>query len=91
MPKAKQKDLEDLHGTLCEALKKALAGDEEAPPASVLTATRQYLSDNGIEADIQPGDPEEFLRGDENEPEFDRDDGEAHFAKRGDEPAKGEA
>ena len=90
MPKAKQKDLEDLHGELCSALAAALKGGDNTVPASVLTATRQYLSDNAIEADIIPGNPEDFLHDDE-EPDFGTDDSEAHYAKRGDEPAKGEA
>jgi hypothetical protein len=66
MPKATQKQLEELHGSLAVAIKLALAGDEGAPPAAVLNTARQFLSDNNIEADITPGDPEEYLSDDDD-------------------------
>ncbi len=70
MPKAKQKDLEDLHGSLAKVMKDVLAGTDETP-AATLGQIRQFLSDNKIEADMVPTDPEEFLHADD---EFDPPD-----------------
>ena len=65
MPEAKQKDMEDLHGSLARVMKEVLAGSDETP-AATLGQIRQFLSDNAIHTDMMPTDPEEFLDNDED-------------------------
>lgn len=64
MPKATQKQLEELHGKLVSALSSALSGDDSIP-AALLNTTRQFLSDNGIRTEVAPEDPSEYLHDDQ--------------------------
>lgn len=57
MSKAKNTELEALHGTLARKLSDLLDGiDGEAKgAAAILNVARQFLKDNNIEAELVPG------------------------------------
>lgn len=83
MSRAKDTLLDELHGTVGQALldeiKAYRAGEkldrEGNPiplPASLAAQAIKYLKDNGVDRAVKPGDPEDLLA-DELEDEFDGD------------------
>lgn len=64
MSKASQSELEALHDVLAKALSESIkrkrtdeAGNVLDAPASILSVARQFLKDNGIEAQVTPENP----------------------------------
>lgn len=66
--KASQESLEELHALLADFFKGALKADEVQP--SLLNAARQFLKDNGIEANLSQGQVLSIV---EDIPTFDED------------------